>query len=117
MGATYKGVQTGTFGKYNTISFNGNKIITGSAGGCFLTDDEEAANKVRKWSTQARENAAWYQHEELGYNYRMSNVVAGVVRGQFPYLNEHIAQKKTIYDTKPGDMFHRQSFLIWRRYR
>ncbi|MFR5700293.1 MAG: DegT/DnrJ/EryC1/StrS family aminotransferase [Blautia massiliensis (ex Durand et al. 2017)] len=85
MGATYKGVQTGTFGKYNTISFNGNKIITGSSGGCFLTDDEEAANKVRKWSTQARENAAWYQHEELGYNYRMSNVVAGVVRGQFPY--------------------------------
>lgn len=98
MGATYKGVQTGTFGKYNTISFNGNKIITGSSGGCFLTDDEEAANKVRKWSTQARENAAWYQHEELGYNYRMSNVVAGVVRGQFPYLNEHIAQKKAIYE-------------------
>lgn len=98
MGATYKGKQTGTFGKYNTISFNGNKIITGSAGGCFLTDDEEAANKVRKWSTQARENAAWYQHEELGYNYRMSNVVAGVVRGQFPYLNEHIAQKKAIYE-------------------
>ena len=98
MGATYKGVQTGTFGKYNTISFNGNKIITGSAGGCFLTGDEEAANKVRKWSTQARENAAWYQHEELGYNYRMSNVVAGVVRGQFPYLDEHIAQKKAIYE-------------------
>lgn len=98
MGATYKGVQTGTFGKYNTISFNGNKIITGSAGGCFLTDDEEAANKVRKWSTQARENAAWYQHEELGYNYRMSNVVAGVVRGQFPYLKEHIEQKKAIYE-------------------
>ena len=98
MGATYKGVQTGTFGKYNTISFNGNKIITGSPGGCFLTNDEEAANKVRKWSTQARENAAWYQHEELGYNYRMSNVVAGVVRGQFPYLDEHIAQKKAIYE-------------------
>ena len=83
---------------YRYISFNGNKIITGSAGGCFLTDDEEAANKVRKWATQARENAAWYQHEELGYNYRMSNVVAGVVRGQFPYLNEHIAQKKAIYE-------------------
>ena len=98
MGATYKGVETGTFGKFNTISFNGNKIITGSAGGCFLTDDEEAANKVRKWSTQARENAAWYQHEELGYNYRMSNVVAGVVRGQLPYLDEHIAQKKAIYE-------------------
>lgn len=98
MGASYKGMQTGRFGKYNTISFNGNKIITGSAGGCFLTDEEEAANKVRKWSTQARENAPWYQHEELGYNYRMSNVVAGVVRGQFPYLKEHIAQKKAIYE-------------------
>lgn len=98
MGATYKGTQTGTFGKYNTVSFNGNKIITGSSGGCFLTNDLEAANKVRKWSTQARENAPWYQHEELGYNYRMSNVIAGVVRGQFSFLNEHIAQKKAIYE-------------------
>lgn len=98
LGASYKGVQTGTFGDFNTISFNGNKIITGSSGGCFLTNDLEAANKVRKWSTQSRENAPWYQHEELGYNYRMSNVVAGVVRGQFPYLEEHIAQKKAIYN-------------------
>ena len=98
LGATYKGVQTGTFGTYNAISFNGNKIITGSSGGMLLTDDEEAANKVRKWSTQARENAPWYQHEEVGYNYRMSNVIAGVVRGQFPYLDEHIAQKKAIYE-------------------
>lgn len=98
LGATYKGVQTGTFGNFNIISFNGNKIITGSSGGMFLTDDEEAANKVRKWSTQARENASWYQHEELGYNYRMSNVIAGVVRGQIPYLEEHIAQKKAIYN-------------------
>jgi dTDP-4-amino-4,6-dideoxygalactose transaminase len=97
LGATYKGVQTGTFGTYNAISFNGNKIITGSAGGMLLTDDKEAADKVRKWSTQARENAPWYQHEELGYNYRMSNVIAGVVRGQIPYLEEHIAQKKAIY--------------------
>ncbi len=97
LGATYKGVETGTFGTYNAISFNGNKIITGSSGGMLLTDDKEAANKVRKWSTQARENAPWYQHEELGYNYRMSNVIAGVVRGQFPYLEEHIAQKKAIY--------------------
>ena len=96
-GATYKGVQTGTFGSYNAISFNGNKIITGSSGGMLLTDDPEAANKVRKWSTQSRENAPWYQHEELGYNYRMSNVIAGVVRGQMPYLSEHIEQKKTIY--------------------
>ena len=98
LGATYKGKQTGTFGAYNVISFNGNKIITGSSGGMLLTDDLEAANKVRKWSTQSRENAPWYQHEELGYNYRMSNVVAGVVRGQFPYLDEHIAQKKAIYE-------------------
>ena len=98
LGATYKGVQTGNFGTYNAISFNGNKIITGSSGGMLLTDSEEAANKVRKWSTQARENAPWYQHEELGYNYRMSNVIAGVVRGQLPYLEEHIAQKKAIYE-------------------
>lgn len=97
LGATYKGQQTGTFGSYNCISFNGNKIITGSSGGMLLTDDLEAANKVRKWSTQSRENAPWYQHEELGYNYRMSNVIAGVVRGQIPYLEEHIAQKKSIY--------------------
>lgn len=97
LGATYKGRETGTFGNFNCISFNGNKIITGSSGGMLLTDSEEAANKVRKWSTQARENAPWYQHEELGYNYRMSNVIAGVVRGQIPYLEEHIAQKKAIY--------------------
>ena len=97
LGATYKGQQTGTFGAYNCISFNGNKIITGSSGGMLLTDSLEAANKVRKWSTQSRENAPWYQHEELGYNYRMSNVIAGVVRGQIPYLEEHIAQKKAIY--------------------
>ena len=98
LGATYKGLQTGTFGAYNAISFNGNKIITGSSGGMFLTDDLEAANKVRKWSTQSRENAPWYQHEEVGYNYRMSNVIAGVVRGQIPYLEEHIAKKKAIYE-------------------
>lgn len=97
LGAAYKGVQTGTFGKFNCISFNGNKIITGSSGGMLLTDSKDAADKVRKWSTQSRENAPWYQHEELGYNYRMSNVIAGVVRGQIPYLQEHIAQKKAIY--------------------
>ncbi|MDY3929825.1 MAG: aminotransferase class I/II-fold pyridoxal phosphate-dependent enzyme [Clostridia bacterium] len=97
LGAVYKGKQTGTFGQYNAISFNGNKIITGSSGGMLLTDDLDASNKVRKWSTQSREAAPWYQHEELGYNYRMSNVIAGVVRGQFPHLEEHIAQKKAIY--------------------
>ena len=98
LGATYKGMQTGQFGDFNAISFNGNKIITGSSGGMFLTDDLHAANKVRKWSTQAREAASWYQHEEVGYNYRMSNVIAGIVRGQIPYLEEHIAQKKAIYE-------------------
>ncbi|MBP3579684.1 MAG: aminotransferase class V-fold PLP-dependent enzyme [Clostridia bacterium] len=97
LGATHMGRQTGTFGTYNAISFNGNKIITGSSGGMLLTDGLEAANKARKWSTQSRENAPWYQHEEVGYNYRMSNVIAGVVRGQLPYLEEHIAQKKEIY--------------------
>ena len=97
MGAAYRDRQTGSFGSFNTVSFNGNKIITGSSGGCFLTDSQEAAVKVRKWSTQARENAGWYQHEEIGYNYRMSNVIAGVVRGQIPYLEEHIDQKKAIY--------------------
>ncbi len=97
-GATYKGKQTGNFGDFGVISFNGNKVITGSSGGMLLTDDLEVANKVRKWSTQSRENAPWYQHEEIGYNYRMSNVIAGVVRGQMPYLEEHIAAKKAIYE-------------------
>ena len=97
LGATYKGRQTGTFGTYNCISFNGNKIITGSSGGMLLTDDKQVADKARKWSTQAREAAPWYQHEELGYNYRMSNVIAGVIRGQLPYLEEHIQKKKEIY--------------------
>lgn len=97
-GATYKGIQTGMFGTESIISFNGNKIITGSSGGMLLCDSEEDAHKVRKWSTQSREDAAWYQHEELGYNYRMSNIIAGVVRGQLPYLEEHIAQKKAIYE-------------------
>ena len=98
LGATYKGRQTGTFGKYNCISFNGNKIITGSSGGMFLTDDADAAAKVRKWSTQSREPAPWYQHIDLGFNYRMSNIIAGVVRGQLIHLEEHIGQKKALYE-------------------
>lgn len=102
LGAKYKlngkWVETGTLGDYNCISFNGNKIITGSAGGMFLTNSKEDAEKVRKWSTQSREAAPWYQHEEIGYNYRMSNIIAGVIRGQIPYLGEHIAQKKAIYE-------------------
>ena len=102
LGAKYKiagkWVETGALGVYNCISFNGNKIITGSAGGMFLTDSKEDADKVRKWSTQSREDAPWYQHEEIGYNYRMSNIIAGVVRGQIPYLEEHIAQKRAIWE-------------------
>lgn len=98
LGATYRGEQTGVFGDYSVISFNGNKIITGSSGGMLLCHLEKDANKARKWSTQSREAAPWYQHEELGYNYRMSNVIAGVVRGQFGHLAEHIEQKKRIYE-------------------
>ena len=98
MGASIDGIQCGSFGDYAAISYNGNKIITGSAGGCLLTNSLEDANRARKWATQARENAAWYQHEEVGYNYRMSNVVAGVIRGQYLYLEDHIAQKKAIYE-------------------
>ena len=97
-GATYNGVQTGCFGDYSIISFNGNKIITGSSGGMLICDDEEDANKIRKWSTQSREEAPWYQHEEIGYNYRMSNIIAGIVRGQLPYLKDHIEAKKRIYE-------------------
>lgn len=98
LGAIYKGKQTGTFGDFAVISFNGNKIITGSSGGMLLCSDKADADKIRKWSTQSREAAPWYQHEELGYNYRMSNIIAGVVRGQIPYLEEHIAAKKRIYE-------------------
>ncbi len=95
----YKGewIETGRFGDYGCISFNGNKIITGSSGGMFLTDSKEDADKVRKWSTQSREDAFWYQHEEIGYNYRMSNLIAGVIRGQLPYLDEHLKRKTEIY--------------------
>ena len=102
LGATYlmngEWRETGSFGDFNCISFNGNKIITGSSGGMFLTNSKEDADRVRKWSTQSRENAPWYQHEELGYNYRMSNVIAGVIRGQLPHLREHLDQKREVYE-------------------
>lgn len=98
LSATYKGKQTGTFGQFNAISFNGNKIITTSGGGMLLTDDEEAAKKARFWATQSRDPAPHYQHSEIGFNYRMSNVVAGIGRGQLLHLEEHRALKKQIYD-------------------
>lgn len=97
LGATYKGIETGTFGKYNAISFNGNKIITTSGGGMLLTDDKNSADLARKWSTQSREPAPWYQHKDLGYNYRMSNITAGIGRGQLLHIDESIARKREIY--------------------
>ena len=97
LGATYRGKQTGTFGAWNALSFNGNKIITTSGGGMLLSDDEDAVRKVRFWATQAREPFPYYQHEEIGYNYRMSNIVAGIGRGQMAYLDAHIRQKTDIY--------------------
>ena len=98
LGSTYKGKQTGTWGDYGVISFNGNKIITGSAGGAIICHSPEDADKARKWSTQSRDPAPWYQHTELGYNYRMSNIIAGIIRGQMEYLGEHISAKKAIYN-------------------
>lgn len=98
LGATYNGVMTGTFGTYNAISFNGNKIITCSTGGMLITNDKIAADKARKWSTQSREPAPWYQHEDVGYNYRMSNIIAGIGRGQMLHIDEHIEGKKRVYD-------------------
>ncbi len=98
LGATYRGKQTGTFGKYSALSYNGNKIITTSGGGMFLSNDEAAVKKVRFWATQSRDPAPHYQHSEIGYNYRMSNIVAGIGRGQLVYLNEHIQKKRQIYE-------------------
>lgn len=97
LSATYHGRQCGTFGKYNAISFNGNKIITTSGGGMLLTESKEDREKAFFWATQSREPAPWYQHEEIGYNYRMSNVVAGIGRGQLLHLDEHRDLKEKIY--------------------
>ena len=98
LGATYKGKPTGTFGKLGVFSFNGNKIITTSGGGMLISNDVEKISKARFWSTQARENEKHYEHKELGYNYRMSNITAGIGRGQLRVLDERIAQKKHIFE-------------------
>lgn len=97
LSSTYKGRQTGTFGRYSILSFNGNKIITTSGGGMLLSNDAEAIRKARFWATQARDPAPWYQHSEIGYNYRMSNVVAGIGRGQLLHLDKHRDRKREIY--------------------
>lgn len=97
LGAAYKGRMTGTFGQYNALSFNGNKIITTSGGGMLLSADEAAVRKARFWATQSREPFPWYEHREIGYNYRMSNIVAGIGRGQLLHLDEHLREKERIY--------------------
>jgi dTDP-4-amino-4,6-dideoxygalactose transaminase len=98
LGTTYKGKYTGTFGDYGIFSFNGNKIITTSGGGMLVSNNEERIAKVRFWATQARDKARHYQHSELGYNYRMSNIVAGIGRGQLKVLEQRIAKKKYIFE-------------------
>ncbi|EOU1135920.1 aminotransferase class I/II-fold pyridoxal phosphate-dependent enzyme [Clostridium perfringens] len=99
LGATYKGKHSGTFGDYGIYSFNGNKIITTSGGGMLVSNNEEGIAKVRFWSTQARDKARHYEHTQLGYNYRMSNIVAGIGRGQLRVLEDRIAKKKEIFET------------------
>ncbi|RDY31722.1 DegT/DnrJ/EryC1/StrS family aminotransferase [Lachnotalea glycerini] len=104
LGTTYKGKYTGTFGEYGVLSFNGNKIITTSGGGMLVCngrseqESKKRADKIRFWATQSRENYRWYQHTEIGYNYRMSNVVAGIGRGQMMVLNKRVDKKRYIYD-------------------
>lgn len=98
LGSYYKGKHTGTFGEYGIYSFNGNKIITTSGGGMLVSEKEERIQKVRFWSTQSRDAARHYQHSEIGFNYRMSNVVAGIGRGQLKVLDQRVAKKKYIYE-------------------
>lgn len=106
LGAYYKGKHTGIFGKYGIFSFNGNKIITTSGGGMLVSDDEEKVNKARFWSTQSRDTARHYQHSELGFNYRMSNVVAGIGRGQLKVLDRRVAKKKHIFEFYKEELGH-----------
>lgn len=98
LGTYYKGKQTGTFGEYGVYSFNGNKIITTSGGGMLVSDNNEMIQKVRFWATQSRDNAVHYEHSELGYNYRMSNILAGIGRGQLKVLDERVKKKRMIYN-------------------
>ena len=98
LGSYYKGKHTGTIGDFGIFSFNGNKIITTSGGGMLVSDDEEKIKKVRFWATQARDPARHYQHSELGYNYRMSNIAAGIGRGQLKVLDQRVAKKKYIFE-------------------
>lgn len=98
LGAEYDGRKCGTFGRYSVLSYNGNKIITTSGGGMLLLDDAEAREKAFFWATQARDKAPWYQHSEIGYNYRMSNVLAAIGRGQMLHLDERVEAKRAVYE-------------------
>ncbi|WP_303148312.1 DegT/DnrJ/EryC1/StrS aminotransferase family protein [uncultured Cloacibacillus sp.] len=98
LGAEYKGRKCGSFGKAAVYSYNGNKIITTSGGGMLLSDDEQYIEKARYWSTQARDKAPWYEHTDIGYNYRMSNILAAIGRGQMLHLEERINRRRAIYD-------------------
>lgn len=104
LGTTYKGKKCGTFGKISALSFNGNKIITTSGGGMALSDDEAAIKKIHFWANQAKENVNYYLHNELGYNYRMSNVCAGIGRGQLQNMDERVALRKRNYE------FYKEAF-------
>lgn len=106
LGSTYKRKHTGTFGKFGIFSFNGNKIITTSGGGMLVSDDEEAINKAKFWATQSRDQAIHYQHSEIGYNYRLSNICAGIGRGQLRVLNERVAKKKYIFEFYKRELRH-----------
>ncbi len=98
LGALYNNKQTGTFGKFGVFSFNGNKIITTSGGGMLVSEDEERISKVRFWATQSREKERYYEHKEIGYNYRLSNICAGIGRGQLKVLDKRIQKKTEIYN-------------------
>lgn len=98
LGSKYKGIQTGNFGDISIFSFNGNKIITTSGGGMLMSNDENTTKKALFWATQSRENFPWYQHEEVGYNYRLSNICAGIGRGQLKVINERVSKKRYIYN-------------------
>ena len=99
LGSIYNGQQTGTFGEYGVFSFNGNKIITTSGGGMLVSNNEDGIKKVRFWATQSKEPVRHYEHKEIGYNYRMSNICAGIGRGQLKVLDDRIAKKTEIYNT------------------
>ncbi len=104
LGAFYKGKPSGTFGKYGTFSFNGNKIITTSGGGMLVSNDTEGLEKARFWATQARDPASYYQHSEMGYNYRMSNILAAIGRGQLRVLDDRVKRRREIFDTYKSEL-------------